>query len=166
MRALYDLAEHCSFGETKDEQIRARLVIGIADPAVSQKLQLKTDLKLTQAIKTVRNAELVKSQNAHSQSHMRTTINSFDAVSQCWTTQQWKKEGSGPCRGHGGCQYMARQGQGQDCGNCRYRHEKCKEHFPAQHTKCRSCQRIGHCQKVSQKGECHQFYCQCRAGHR
>ena len=48
----------------------------------------------------------------------------------------------GPRRGREGRQYEARQGQ--DCGNCGYKHEKGKEYCPAQHSKCRSCQRIGH----------------------
>ena len=119
-------------------------MIGITDPAVRQKLQLKTDLTLTQAIETIRNAELVRSQNFHSQSHLTTKMNNLDAVSQRGKTQQWKKGSSEPRRGRGGRQYVARQGQGQDCGNCRYKHEKDKEHCPAQHSKCRSCQRIGH----------------------
>ena len=91
VRVLYNLAEHCGFGETKEEQIKDRIVTGIADPVVSQKLQLKTNPTLNKAIETVRNTELVKSQNGHSQSHSATAKNSLDAVSQRWTTQQQKK---------------------------------------------------------------------------
>ena len=38
--ALYELAEHCSYGELHDEMIRDRIVVGIKDPRLSEKLQL------------------------------------------------------------------------------------------------------------------------------
>ncbi|KAG1649806.1 putative phosphoenolpyruvate synthase [Nymphon striatum] len=63
VRALYNLAEFCEFGDQKEEHIRDRLVIGIVDQHVSEKLQLLPDLTLSKAIEIARNSELVKSQN-------------------------------------------------------------------------------------------------------
>ena len=42
IRNLYELAEHCNFdGNVKDEQIRDRIVIGLSDKELSQRLQMK-----------------------------------------------------------------------------------------------------------------------------
>ena len=64
VRNLYELAEHCEFGTQRDEQIRDRIVIGILDKSLSQKLQMKSDLNLDTAIQMARQSELVKFQVA------------------------------------------------------------------------------------------------------
>ena len=38
--ALYSLAEHCGYGVLHDEMIRDRIVVGITNPGLSEKLQL------------------------------------------------------------------------------------------------------------------------------
>jgi len=38
------LVEHCSYGNLHDEMIRDRLVVGIKDAKLSEKLQLDPDL--------------------------------------------------------------------------------------------------------------------------
>ena len=64
IRNLYELAEHCEFGTQRDEQIRDRIVIGILDKSLSQKLQIRSDLNLDITIQMARQSELVKSQIA------------------------------------------------------------------------------------------------------
>ena len=58
IRNLYELAEHCDFGTQRDEQVRDRIVIGILDKSLSQKLQMKSDLNLDTAIQMARQSEL------------------------------------------------------------------------------------------------------------
>ena len=60
--ALYNLAEHCSYGSLHDEMIRDRLVVGLQDSKVSETLQLDPDLTLDKAVTTARQREAVKQQ--------------------------------------------------------------------------------------------------------
>lgn len=59
---LYALAEHCSYGALHDEMRRDRLVVGLRDTKLSEKLQLNADLTFDTAVTQVRQAEEVKSQ--------------------------------------------------------------------------------------------------------
>ena len=61
---LYGLAEHCQFGFLHDEMIRDRIVVGLADQKLSEKLQLDADLTLEKAINSVRQSESVRSQQS------------------------------------------------------------------------------------------------------
>ena len=49
--ALYELVQHCDYGEMKDEMIGDRLVVGIRDSSLSEKLQLYPALTLEKAKK-------------------------------------------------------------------------------------------------------------------
>ena len=60
--ALYDLAENCNYGDMREEMIRDRLVVGIRDNALSEKLQLDAKLTLETAKTTIRQREAVREQ--------------------------------------------------------------------------------------------------------
>ena len=49
--SLYNLAENCEYGEMKGEMIRDRIVVGTRDRALSEQLQLDTELTLEKAKK-------------------------------------------------------------------------------------------------------------------
>ena len=51
MMDLYRLAESCEYGEMTEEMIRDRLVVGIRDGPLSERLQLDADLTLEKAKK-------------------------------------------------------------------------------------------------------------------
>ena len=61
IRALYEMAQNCDF-KGKVERIRDRLVIGLADKDLSEKVQLQSDLTLDDAVQMARQSELVRSQ--------------------------------------------------------------------------------------------------------
>ena len=48
------MAESCEFGDLKKEMIRDRLVIGIRDAQLSERLQLEPNLTLAKAEKLIR----------------------------------------------------------------------------------------------------------------
>ena len=59
---LHCLAEHCEFGVLKDELIRDRIVVGLRDKKLSEKLQLDSKLTLEKAVTQARQSETVKKQ--------------------------------------------------------------------------------------------------------
>ena len=60
--SLYSLAGDCEFGDTKDTMIRDRLVVGIRDIALSERLQTEPDLNLDKAKRMIRQWEAVQEQ--------------------------------------------------------------------------------------------------------
>ena len=59
---LYCLSEHCEFGALREELIRDRIVVGLQDVKLSEKLQMDSSLTLQTAINKARQNESVKKQ--------------------------------------------------------------------------------------------------------
>ena len=57
---LYRLAENCEYGTLKDELIRDRIIVGVLDDTLSDRLQAKSDLTLADAARMSRQAEARK----------------------------------------------------------------------------------------------------------
>ncbi|UYV63439.1 hypothetical protein LAZ67_2004082, partial [Cordylochernes scorpioides] len=62
--ALHSLAEHCNFGMLHGELIRDRIVVGVRDRALSERMQLDTDLTLVKATLMAKQLESVKEQQS------------------------------------------------------------------------------------------------------
>jgi hypothetical protein len=60
---LYKLSEHCNYGSLREELIRDRLVVGIRDPRLSEKMQLNRELTLADAMDMARRTAQVQSQS-------------------------------------------------------------------------------------------------------
>ena len=60
--ALYGLAEHWEYGNLHDQLIRDRIVVGIRDAHLSEKLQLDSSQTLSKALQQARKAEAIKQQ--------------------------------------------------------------------------------------------------------
>lgn len=61
---LYKLAENCGFGALHDDLIRDRIVVGLRDHRLSEKLQLDAELTLEKATTQARQHETVKAQQS------------------------------------------------------------------------------------------------------
>ena len=61
---LYRLAEYCDYKVLQGEMIRDRIVVGIRDSQLSEKLQMDPNLTLEKAVAQSRQAESVKKQQA------------------------------------------------------------------------------------------------------
>ena len=59
---LYSLAEHCDYRDIWEELIRGRIVVGILDRVLSEKLQMDVTLTLEKAVSMVQQSESVKKQ--------------------------------------------------------------------------------------------------------
>jgi hypothetical protein len=81
--SLYRLAEHCQFGRLHDELIRDRIVVGLCDQQLSEKLQLDQELTLERAVNLARQSETVKQQQKFLRSNAEATTsgNEIGAVS-------------------------------------------------------------------------------------
>ena len=179
VRTLYDLAEHCTFGALKSEQIKDRIVIGVQNSTLSQKLQLQTDLTLEKAIELAKQYELVQTQNAHSQAQPTAELSSVAAAphhqsgsgGRGWFQSRWRGsyrggrggqqrgQNTGQQQQRGG-QQQASQGQSSaaaqsnpDCGNCGYNHNPGRDNCPARNSECRTCRRTGHYARKCRSGQ-------------
>lgn len=78
------MAETCEYGDLKDQLIRDRLVVGLIDAKLSEKLQHNTELPLETAISTARNSDTVKQQLKELQPHAQpsTTVDEVHTASQ------------------------------------------------------------------------------------
>ena len=70
--ALFSLIDSCDYGNLKDEMLRDRLVVGIRDAGLSQRLQMDSELSLAKAMKLVRQNEAVKQHTNQLQDHPTT----------------------------------------------------------------------------------------------
>ncbi len=136
IRTLYEMAEHCEFGEKRDEHIRDRLVVGLADKELSRQFQLKADLTLAQVIERARQAEVVAWQMNHQANRpnaQTANINTFKRKD-----GQYKKKAQ-----HHDNSNMGAHSK-EECGRCGKPQHSDERHCPALKSKCKRCSKKGH----------------------
>ena len=128
---LHCLAENCKYGTLKDELIRGRIIVGVLDDALYDRLQAKPKLTLAEAVRMSRQSE------ARQQNHAVVRGEQPDDVSFIKYNQPRKQGGrsqrdlpnntSGPTQYPDKCQWCGRQWHNRavcpakevSCNNCR-----------------------------------------------
>ena len=136
--ALHCLAEHCSFGDLHDEMIRDRIVVGLRDASVAQKLQMDHELTLDRAVSLARQSEAVKTQQSIVRPPAIDDSVSIEAIKSNRQTHHKKPQKSIPG--------MQRQDSPM-CTRCGKSPPHTKDRCPAKDAVCRRCSKKGHYQK-------------------
>ncbi|XP_037558060.1 uncharacterized protein K02A2.6-like [Dermacentor silvarum] len=143
---LHNLADTCEYGSLKDDLIRDRLVVGLLDLGLSEKLLLDSKLTLQSAVKIARNSEFVKKQ----QNEQR------DATERGASVDELRR--SKERRNHGGAQRKpvkppAVHFTGRNlCKWCGSTQQHFKKQCPAFGKLCNNCGKTGHYAKVCLSG--------------
>ena len=148
--ALYSLSEHCNYGELHDEMIRDRIVVGIRDATLAEKLQLDAELTLDRAVTRVRQAEAVKQQ----QPVIRGGENKEVLVGKI---HRPKPQASTPVKT--ARRPKPKTEESDKCTHCGRAPKHDRRSCPAREVECRKCGKTGHFQAVcwSRKGKLRQI---------
>ena len=141
---LYCLAEWCGFRELHNEMIRDRLVVGLRDASLSERLQMDADLALVKAITAARQSDAVKKQQAVVRGTERQATNVDNIHSR---QQQSKHKGAQQQGRHLPVQQRQKQVSAQKtCSRCgKSPFHGCPQ-CPAREATCHKCGKKGHYQ--------------------
>ena len=152
-RCLKELARYCSY-QDEDDQIRDRLVVGLLDCRLKEKLQLLPDLTLSRALDVARQHEQIKLQ-------MRTENGASASSHADELMRQPKPRGRGRGRGGGSRNRSGNMPQGRrskgdtrptdrshaQCRRCGYSHST-EARCPALGQTCRQCHKKNHFKRM------------------
>ena len=131
---LYQLAENCAYGEMKEEMIRDRIVVGIRDTGLSQRLQLDATLTLEMAKKMVRQREAVQEQQELMKAGFKPKL-PMDAVR--YKPKVNVKQSQSSTKK---VNFNFKPNKCSSCGKGSHPEQQC----PAKDVVCHSCKRKGH----------------------
>uniref|UniRef100_A0A3B3CEF0 Gypsy retrotransposon integrase-like protein 1 n=1 Tax=Oryzias melastigma TaxID=30732 RepID=A0A3B3CEF0_ORYME len=142
--ALYALAEHCGYGALHDELIRDRLVVGLSDKRLSERMQLDPDLTLEKAINMARQSEEVKRQQSSLQNDTRTQHGDAKCVDRVHKSSQKVKTKSHPDFKQSKPWRTQHNKPNPQCHKCGSSSPHPKRECPANETTCHACGKKGH----------------------
>ncbi|UYV62474.1 LLGL1 [Cordylochernes scorpioides] len=138
--ALHSLAEHCNFEMLHDELIRDRIVVGVRDRALSERMQLDTDLTLVKATLMAKQLESVKEQQSSLYQQ-----DSVDQIKKMPNHIKETKRHEPKIR-----QFKSNQlgGSSHGCTRCGNSNNHDWKNCPAMNSYCNKCMKKGHYAKV------------------
>ena len=141
-RALKELARHCEYPD-EDNQIRDRLVVGLIDKTLKEKLQLQRKLTLASAVSQARSHEQIKAQSQEQESKIeetrRTTYRGRGR-----RFQRGNRESHRDSQG----KHREKKNSGEKCGRCGYDPPHSFSKCPAKDQQCKACKKYGHFKSV------------------
>ena len=137
---VHKLAEHCQYGVLREEMIRDRIVVGIRDAKLSEKLQLDPNLTLAKTKTQVRQNEEVKKQQPLIRQKTEIKEANVDAMS---TRKPGKFQMSAPTQ----------RNHTENCKRCGKSPQHSWKQCPAREADCRRCNRKGHFAVVCRSGQ-------------
>ncbi len=150
--ALYGLAEHCNYGQLQNELIRDRLVVGLRNVSLSEKLQLDRDLTLETAITKTRQSEEVRRQQCdlRGENGGASKCSNVDAVhAKSYRKPKFPSKPQPQAQTPGKYKPNARPQQGSKaCYRCGKMPSHGKSECPATDAVCHNCGKMGHYGKV------------------
>ena len=146
---IIKLAEHCQYGELKDDLIRDKLVSGIRDDKVREKLLGVKDLNLEKTIETLRISQAIKDMASHIADEP-TATSTVNAVGQKKLKDKETREltKDKEQRGHNQKNLRNFTPSFKVCKYCGKKHEFKRGMCPAAEKKCKKCGKKGHFAKV------------------
>ena len=140
---LYRQAEYCQYGALREELIRDRIVVGVDDDQLSDKLQSEPDLTLADAVQTSRRYEAAK----QAKTIVRPTAGVVESV-------RYNHSNPKPNSGQNKPMSMSDSKQTK-CGRYGSATAHGKSECPASKSKCRLCKKMGHWEKVCRNKSAH-----------
>lgn len=142
--SLHVLAEHCEYGDLHDQMIRDRIVVGLIDANVSQKLQLDSDLTLKKAQDIVRETDAVKKQQSELRNKADFLNNDIDFI-RSTKHKKSRREQNNKATGKSNQKDLPSK---QSCFRCGKNQYHSREKCPAKNSICNKCSKVGHWAKV------------------
>ena len=133
---LYVLADNCGFAALREELIRDRIVVGVLDSALSDRLQAVSDLTLAQAAERARQAET----RSRDKAILRESVG--HSVSQVANHSASRPSVSRKHNKH------VDKAKGKSCFFCGKTPSHSRDECPARKAECRKCGKTGHFQSV------------------
>ena len=141
--SLYCLVEHCQYGDLTEEMIRDRIVAGVRDRKLSEKLQLDAELTLEKAMHMVRQTEVVRQQ----QDVVR-GVASTEAKVEAVKSTSFRRRGYGRSTEMSQRTTRSLRPTEDICSRCGRKPSHSKFSCPAKNAKCHKCNRVGHYQTM------------------
>uniref|UniRef100_A0A1X7U2M8 CCHC-type domain-containing protein n=1 Tax=Amphimedon queenslandica TaxID=400682 RepID=A0A1X7U2M8_AMPQE len=135
---LYILVEHCEYAALQEEMIRDRLVVGLRDSKLSERLQLDSRLTLDSAITAVRQSESVQQQQRDIRKDEEKQL-PVDSV---------EKRKKFVNRKRSSALQTKKPPQQSKCSRCGLSPNHEFKSCPARDSVCRGCNKRGHYQRV------------------